>query len=289
MPLTVNQGFQEFLGRLTPSSSESDAAKRHRASIKQCIESNFGLDRFWRIGSFGNGTSISGYSDVDYMAGIPTTNLKADSSAPLSELRSVLATRLHRTGVRTSCPAVIVPFGSDAKETTEVTPGDYIRTANGHKVYDIPDCDAGWMAASPDAHNDFVRSTDNKLASKVRPLIRFIKAWKYFRDVPISSFYLELRVAQYASSESSIVYSIDVKRVFTLLDNIGLASIRDPVGISGLISPCRSDAQLSQAKSKVSTALGRATKARAMEDGGRIADAYSWWNKLYNNRFPKYG
>ena len=61
MPSTVDAGFREFLRKLTPSTSESEAAKSHRASIKKCIKSNFGLFRFWRIGSFGNGTSISGY------------------------------------------------------------------------------------------------------------------------------------------------------------------------------------------------------------------------------------
>ena len=288
MPRTVDEGFRDFLKKLTPSSYESDAAKRHRASIEQCIKSNFGLLRFWRTGSFGNGTSISGYSDVDYMANIPTKNLNQNSSISLNKLRTALATRFPNTGVRTSCPAVVVPFGTDAKETTEVTPADYLRTTNGFKIYDIPDCTGGWMEASPDAHNAYVRSVDSKLSSKVKPLIRFIKAWKYLQNVPISSFYLELRVAKYASSETSILYSIDVKRVFALLDNIDLAQIRDPMGISGYISPCKSDADLSIAKSKVSTALSRATKACEAEERDNIKEAFDWWDKLFAYKFPGY-
>ena len=95
------------------------------------------------------------------------------------------------------------------------------------------------MQASPGAHNTYVRSIDQDLSHKVKPLIRFIKAWKYFQNVPISSFYLELRVAKYASNESSIVYSIDVKNVFALLDDLDLAPIRDPMGVSGLIRRAR--------------------------------------------------
>ena len=288
MPTTVDGGFRKFHKALTPSPYESEAAKKHRASIKQCIESNFGLKRFWRIGSFGNGTSISGYSDVDYMASIPTNALKRNSSDSLSEMRNALATRFPRTSVRTSCPAVVVPFGTDAKETTEVTPGDYLHSSGGHKVYDIPDCSGGWMHASPDAHNDYVRAIDGALSFKVKPLIRFIKAWKYYMNVPMSSFYLELRIAKYASNEEVIVYSLDVMQIFALLDEIGLAAIRDPKGISGLISPCRTDYQRSQAKSRVATALSRARNARAMERQGRTRDAYYWWNKLYDNRFPGY-
>ncbi len=64
MPRTVDEGFRDFLPSLTPSSLESAAAKTHRASIEACLKTNFGLKRFFRVGSFGNGTSISGHSDA---------------------------------------------------------------------------------------------------------------------------------------------------------------------------------------------------------------------------------
>lgn len=288
MPRTINEGFQDFHKKLTPSDFETEAAKQHRASIKQCIESNFGLQRFWRTGSFGNGTSISGHSDVDYMASIPESRLKSNSSASLSELRAALATRFPNTQVRTSCPAVIVPFGTDAKETTEVTPASFVEKSGGFNVYDIPDCYGGWMNASPDAHNDYVRSVDRSVSHKAKPLVRFIKAWKYFQSVPISSFYLELRVAKYASSESSIVYPIDIRNVFAHLAAIGLAQIRDPKGISGNISPCKTENDLESAKSKVSAALSSAIKAREAELNGDIKEAFKWWGRLFAYRFPSY-
>ena len=288
MPRTVDEGFREFHSKLTPSRHETDAAKRHRASVKQCIESNFGLNRFWRIGSFGNGTSISGHSDVDYMASIPRESLHKTSSTSLTSLRNVLAKRFPNTGVRTSCPAVVIPFGTDAKETTEVTPADYIRTTNGFRVYDIPNCAGQWMRASPDAHNDYVRKGDQNLNKKLKPLIRFVKAWKYYQNVPISSFYVELRIAKYASNEQSIVYAVDVKRIFSLLDKNNLAQIRDPMGISGYISPCTSSVKLSTARSRVSTALSRATKAYSAYQEGKTKESFYWWNKLFADRFPGY-
>lgn len=288
MPRTINEGFQDFLRKLTPSDYENDAAKLHRASIKQCIDSNFGLNRFWRTGSFGNGTSISGHSDVDYMASIPRKSLKENSSSSLSDLRMALATRFPYTGVHTSCPAVVVPFGTDARETTEVTPSFLSEDSGDYLVYCIPNCSGGWMTASPDAHNAYVRSIDAKLSYRAKPLVRFIKAWKYFQNVPVSSFYLELRVAKYASDEKHIYYPIDVKRVFALLRDIELAKIRDPMGVSGLISPCRSERELETAKSKVSTALSRATKACAAETRGETKNAFYWWDLLFRGNFPGY-
>jgi len=62
MPKTITQGFNELHTKLTPSSFESQAVKTHRASIKSCLESNFGMKNFFKTGSTGNGTSISVYS-----------------------------------------------------------------------------------------------------------------------------------------------------------------------------------------------------------------------------------
>jgi len=144
------------------------------------------------------------------------------------------------------------------------------------------------MRSSPDAHNAYVLRHHQRLAQKVKPLVRFMKAWKFFRQVPISSFYLELRVTKYAEAESSIVYSIDVKRILRWLYDIDLAAMQDPMGISGYIQPCASAAQLADAKSKLLTAMVRAEKAREAEDAGKISDAFYWWRLLYGDQFPSY-
>jgi hypothetical protein len=252
MPRTVDEGFRDFLGTLTPSGTESQAASNHRASIEARLKNDLGLLRFFRTGSFGNGTSVSGYSDVDYFASIPADQLTGSSSYALIKVRNALDGRFPNTGVRVNCPAVTVPFGTLATESTEVVPAKYVgKTEDGHYVYDIADCSNGWMRSSPDANNAYVLQQHQRLASKVKPLVRFIKAWKFFRQVPISSFYLELRVAKYAEKESSIVYSIDVKRVLRQLYDKNLAAIQDPMGVSGYIYPCTSAVKLGDAKSKL--------------------------------------
>lgn len=285
---TVDEGFRDFLTQLTPTTGESEAAKTHRASIKSCLESNFGMTSFFRTGSFGNGTSISGYSDVDYFAVIPRENLKNNSSTTLTQVRNALATRFPNTGVRVDCPAVLVPFGRDAKESTEVVPADYIGTQSQHRLYEISDCQECWMQASPGVHNEYVREIDEKLGGKLKPLIRFIKAWKYYRNVPVSSFYLELRVAKQLQNDSSIVYSIDIASVLSHLENIELAAIRDPAGVSGNIHACSSEAKLQDALSKLERAAARARNAEACRKNDDISGAFEWWGKLYDGRFPSY-
>jgi hypothetical protein len=288
MPRSIEEGFDDFLAKLKATAPESDAAKRHRASIEACLKSNFGLKRFVRIGSFGNGTSISGYSDVDYLASIPTSELTQTSSYSLTKVRNALDVRFPRTGVRVNTPAVAVPFGTYRSETTEVVPADYIKEVNGFKIYEIADGNGGWMRISPDSHNDYVARVDAMHAGRVKPLVRFVKAWKYFRNAPISSFYLEMRVAKYAEGETSIVYDIDVKRVLRSLWDHQLAMLQDPMGFSGYISACKTEVQRQDALSKLSTAVVRSDKAREAERDGKLSDAFDWWRLVYNNEFPTY-
>lgn len=288
MPRSVEEGFNDFLTKLIPSTVESQAAKNHRASIETRLRNDFGLKRFVRIGSFGNGTSISGHSDVDYLACFPTNQLTRSSVSSLVKVRNSLVARFPNTGVHVSCPAIVVPFGIRKSFTTEIVPADYLGESDSFKVYDIPDCSGGWMNASPDAHNAYVRSVDNKLNGQLKPLIRFIKAWKFFRSVPISSFYLELRVAKYASGESTIVYDIDVKRILCQLRDCNLADMRDPMGFSGYISACKSQALREDAMSKLVTAAGRAERARQASANDNTSGAFVWWRLLYNDQFPTY-
>jgi hypothetical protein len=288
MPRTIEEGFSDFLLNLAPTAGESAAVKAHRASIRDCLERNFGLIRFAPIGSFGNGTSIRCYSDVDYIACIPRAQLTQTSNASLVKIKNALAARFPSTGVIVRSPTVTVPFGIYRAETTEIVPADYMYEQNGFKVYDIPDSANGWMKASPDAHNRYVRDIDAKHNGRVKPLIRLIKAWKYFREVPISSFYLEMKVAKYASGESAILYDIDVKRFLNQLLREGLSSMYDPMGFSGCISPCSSAANRDNALSKLATAASRAEKAYEATVGNNISKAFEYWDMLYNYEFPNY-
>jgi hypothetical protein len=225
---------------------------------------------------------------VDYFAVIPTDKLKTNSNTSLTEIRNTLNTRFPNTGVRVDTPSIVLPFGTDGKETTEVVPADYVRQENGKNVYDIPNYSSGWMKSSPTTHNDYVREIDNNLSKKVKPLIRFIKAWKFFKSVPITSFYLELRVTKYAEGETYISYSVDIYRFLKFLVENELPAIQDPKGISGLIPPCKTDLQKEDALSKLNTAFTRAGKAREAEHNNEIKDAFSWWNLMYDGNFPAY-
>ena len=90
----------------------------------------------------------------------------------------------------------------------------------------MPDGDGGWMFERTRIPQRIRRQHDKKLGGKVKNLIRFVKEWKFNRDVPIKSFYLEIRIAEYARREAAIVYDIDLKNIFHILLSESPATIQ---------------------------------------------------------------
>jgi len=290
MAKTVEEGFDTLIGRLKPLDSEHDKAASHKDSVKTCMENNFGCTSLIETGSFGNGTGVRHYSDTDYFARCPANNFYTDSAYTLRLVKEALQRTFPRTdGIVVKSPAVRIPFGTLASERLEVTPVYYeglVTTPVGNKyAYHLPNYYSGWMLSSPGAHNEYVNREDKRLGGKLKPLIQLIKAWKFYNNVPIYSFYLELRVTKYAEGEKAIVYDIDVKNIIKFLYDNSLPSIQDPMGISGLIPACKTDVKKQDALSKVSTANTRAQKARDEKDRDPDMSFY-WWNMFFNGKFP---
>ncbi|MGD2066554.1 MAG: nucleotidyltransferase [Candidatus Bathyarchaeota archaeon] len=289
MPKTVEQGFNEFLSRLTPSAVESDAAKRHRRSIKNCLSSKLWVSRFFRTGSFGNGTSICGYSDVDYFAVTNMWRTYFTSSTVLRSFKKTLKRRFPKTQVKQSSPAVVISFGKDHSEITEIVPAiDTGKIKKGYHIYAMPDGKGQWMKTSPRAHNEWITQLNKKVGRKLKPLIRFVKAWKYYRNIPISSFYIEVQVSKYAQDKDSINYSVDLRNILDIMLKRQLKTMRDPTGVTGYIYPCYTSAKKNAVLPKLHTASIQAEKAIVAEESGDILKAFNDWNRLYNGNFPSY-
>ena len=290
MAKTLDEGFETFLGWLVPLTSEHNTAESHKSSVRSCLENNFKCNSFFETGSFGNSTGVRHYSDTDYFAVIPSAELWSNSSYSLTKVKQALQGTFPRTaGIEVSTPAVKIPFGTYTSETLEVTPCTFAglkETPLGSLAsYYIADGSSDWMLSSPAAHNKYVKQQDERLNYKLKPLIRLIKAWKFYNNVPISSFYLELRVTKYAEGESSIVYSIDIKNIMKYLSENNLPRIQDPMGISGYINPCSSENKREDALSKVKTGASRSEKANAEREGD-LDLAFQWWDKFFGGEFP---
>lgn len=143
----------------------------------------------------------------------------------------------------------------------------------------------GWMCSNPTANKEYVKIQNKIWRYKLKPLIRLVKAWKFFNNVPINSSYLELRITKYAKENLSTVYDIDVKQVMRYLYNCRLASIRDPMGICGMIPACNTSVMKKDSISKLITGLKRVEKA-CEERENDPKKCFHWWKLFYNNEFP---
>ncbi|WP_126247826.1 hypothetical protein [Chitinophaga rhizosphaerae] len=121
---------------------------------------------------------------------------------------------------------------------------------------------------------------------RLKPLIQLVKAWKFYNNAEIVSFYLELRTTSYADSTTTVSYKKDMRAVLRMLYANQLAAMRDPMGVSGLVPACKTENQRASALSKLEWAVERSTKAIEAEDRGKIDQAFYYWNLVFGNCFP---
>lgn len=244
------------------------------------------MKKFRETGSFRHGTGVHGHVDVDLLVSLGGSKPQSSDTA-LNWVKTALQASFPRTTIHTSRPAVVAEFG-DGSERWEVVPA-FLTARGGPSVYiyDIPGVPSGWIDTAPEEHLTYVNEVNSltKVKGGAKGLARFAKAWKYYNNVPISSFYLEMRAASYIANESSLIWSQDVCRYFEHLESISLASMNDPRGATGRIYPCSTTAKTDEALSKVRSAAKRARKAVSNETSNP-ADAFYNWDLVFNYHFP---
>jgi hypothetical protein len=288
MARTVNDGFVEFLKRLAPTTAQRAAGASHRASVKSALESRLDVLNFYETGSFSHGTGVGGYSDIDALVSL--NNSKPESSyTALNWVKDALSARFPLTTVAIRRPAVVVQFGG-GYETWEVIPGFLTgRGGDGQFVYDIPGPSAGsaWIDAAPKEHLAYVNDCNAKPRKGcAKDLARLIKAWKYYCNVPVSSFYLEMRCAQHVAGLTTYIHVWDVCLLLEKLQSHELAAMNDPKGASGRIYATSSDANRTDALSKLKTAASRARKALDAHKADKPATAFEYLDLLFGGKFP---
>lgn len=288
MSRTVNEAFEEFLGRLRPTDSQRTAGASHRASVKSALESSLEVNGFYETGSFSHGTGVRGYSDIDVLVSIGGGRPESSYSA-LTTVKEILSARFPSTSVSIRRPAVSIQFGS-GYETWEVLPAYMTgRGGDGQFVYDIPGPNAGsgWIDSSPKQHLDYVNECNAKPSKgNAKALARLVKAWKYYCNVPVSSFYLEMRAAKHVAAQSTYIHVWDLCQLLEAMYSNGLAAMNDPKGASGRIHACASDSMRDDALSKLGTAARRARTALDAYLDEDFNTAFSYLNFIFDDRFP---
>lgn len=173
-------------------------------------------------GSWHHGTALKAKSDVDYFVNMGGPRPEYSSTA-LETLRASLW-RMPGGFPTIDRPAVRLKF-YDGGPDLEITPAYYRETDD----YDIPDPNGtGWIRSNPQVHLDYVNKAQSATDARAKSLIRLIKTWKVAHSVPLSSFYLEMRAAQYSMTNIPIIYDWDLRDFFKKLSADGLREMNDP-------------------------------------------------------------
>lgn len=238
----------------TPSSTQFDGAKSHRASIEVRLDTYLGLHEMFEIGSLRHGTGVWLYSDADYIASLKGVK-PVSPWTMLNNVKDQLQERFPSTTVVIRRPAVVCKFSDGV---VEVVPG-YPGINGGYWIANPSD---GWMLTHPKDHNTYVNTVNAKHDYKVKQLIRQVKVWKYMRNAPISSCYLEMRSAKHMDGESSYSPFWDLYLTLKMMRDVELAALNDPTGLGSRFGSCSSEANRLDAMSKLDRAVVRAEKAK---------------------------
>lgn len=269
--------LEEILREVTPDEEARKTAASHRASLEEWLKQDLDIVRMRETGSWHHGTAISRHSDVDYFVTMRGSRPSASWSA-LEELRSSLARGVSSAIVRTDRPAVNLMY-FDSGPSVEITPA-YFRDTDD---YDIPDPGgSGWIQSNPAVHLDYVNDAQKKTNSRAKSLIRLVKTWKARNSVPLSSFYLEMRVAKYALSNSPIIYDWDLRSFFKTLEGDGLREMNDPTSYGRRISTgARSLGDVYAAKYNIEQAVRSSSMALKAAEGGDPDLGVAHWRQLF--------
>lgn len=271
MSATASSMLESLIRSMTPNEAARSDAAKHRKKIEEWLKTDLGILRMRETGSWHHGTALDGFSDVDYFVSMRDSR-PSSSTAALEDLRASLSRGMPGAYVSIDRPAVRLRYFEDGPDV-EITPA-YIRETDD---YDIPDPGGtGWIRSNPAVHLEYVDRAQQETDGRAKGLIRLVKTWKSCNNVPLSSFYLEMRTAQYALNNKPIIYDWDLRDFFKSLANSGLREMNDPTNYGRRIATGTSNlAESIIAKYAVEEAARLARLAReAAEDSDHYTAIY---------------
>jgi len=238
------------------------------------------------VGSWGKSTEIRPPRDIDILFNLPYSVYQRyeqvsgnKQSQLLQEVKNVLSKTYSDTKMRADGQVILVPFFSYCVEVVpafKLTNNQYwICNTNGGGKYETTD---------PVAEIAKVKKSDDATNGNTRNLIRMMKRWQDYCNVPLKSFCIELVAVEFLYSyqyrdKTTIYYDWMVRDFFSFLIGKANGYVYAP-GTNKTIS--LGDAW----KSKAESALERAKKAIDYESQNIPYSAGLEWQKIFGTDIP---
>ena len=283
--------FTKLINSIQPMDSELKKEKLHTVSCRKRLVKSFDIKKFQRIGSHARGTAIRYYSDLDFLTVFSKKEAKwggsiVNSDTFLKKVSLNLNDRFTQTLVRKDMQAIVVNFGG-GQHSLDIVPGFFKEIKNKRPVYFIPDGLGGWMETSPEAHNSYINRENRRSGEKLKKVGQLIRHWKYCRSTPapISSFYIDLLLANSGICVGVKSYPQQVYEFFKLMSDRKCRGLRDPAGLTGVVYAVDTNPQLKKLIASVENSLEHSTKAIIAERNNDFSEAYRQWNLVFNYQF----
>jgi hypothetical protein len=287
---TVAERFNKFLSSIQLTSAQiQDAQTKYNGVCKKLHDyyyvSSYNGSTKLLVGSYGKKTAIAPPTDIDVLFIMPceefdryNSNTGNGQSQLLQDIKNILLEKYPDTYMRGDGQVVMVNFVS---YNVEVIPGFLLENGN----YYIPNTHFGgsWKEASPKSEMESLTNSNKRSNGNTIKLIKMIKAWKYYCNVPIKSLVIELRAINFLKkweyyAESSTYYDWMIRDFLRKL----LEYINGSCKIPGI------DEEISYGdiwESKAKSALNRAEKACEFELKEDYISATQEWKKIFGDRF----
>ncbi|TQF73345.1 nucleotidyltransferase [Rhodococcus spelaei] len=273
MTQSARAWLDELTSLYTPTSTQFDSARGHRAAIEARLDLYLGVHEMFEIGSLKHGTGVWRHSDADFLVSMKGARPESPWTM-LNKVKETLQARFPSTTVVVRRPAVVCRFADADVEVVPAYPG-----VTGYWIADPTD---GWMKTYPKDHNRYVTDINNKHGGAVKKLARQVKVWKYLRNVPVSSCYVEMRTAKHMDGENGYSPLWDLYLSLKKMHEAELAAMNDPTGLGSRFGACSSESTRLDAMSKLATAVTRSRRAKDYDQDGDNERSIEQLKLLFN-------
>jgi hypothetical protein len=304
---SVSDRFKRFLENLTLTTKQrEDGQTKHRA-VRACLNAHY-----WNsssetansmlVGSWGKNTEKRPPRDIDVLFVLPDSVKKRlddlawgtnKQSYLLQEVKRVLAASYPNTDIRGDGQVVVVPFVSYRVELAPAFPDKGLLFGETTGKYIICNTHDGgsWKRTDPVAEIAHVKSSNDATSGDTRNLVRMMKRWQDYCNVPIKSFVLELLAIEFLRAwehkgKGLFWYDYMVRDFLAFMRHKATFDSVTVPGTGEVISWISADW-----KSKTESAHARAVKAcefEASDKPGSDVDAGMEWQKVFGDDIPLY-
>lgn len=289
--MTVSKRFDTLIENLNLTADQAADGETKHKGVRRCLNRHYygsasDTANSRLVGSWGKSTRIRPPRDIDVLFVLPESVFHRYQQRPgnkqsqlLQEVKGVLQATYTSTNMSGDGQVVVVPFLSYA---VEVVPAFLLQSGQ----YWICDTNNGgrYKETDPKAEIEKVSASNDHTNGNTRRLIRMMKRWQEYCNVPLKSFLIELLAIEFlgswAHAAKSATYHDWMVRDF-------LEFLVSKANSFVIVPGTYEIVWLGDAwKSRAETALGRSRAACKNESGGYPCLAGEEWQKIFGTFIP---